>query len=124
MRLKHHDLRFPEHPPAPRHHGTRNASPLSNAYYRGQKAPSNRVNIAFAYIGDMQLEVIEWNSLTRPYFTVIESMVKSADAKQLVREFRLADITPKSAAFPGVVKFPVKKLFGRVQQTRCVSAAA
>ena len=38
---------------------TRNVTPLSNAYYRGEKAPTNHVNIAFAYIGDMQLELIE-----------------------------------------------------------------
>ncbi len=38
---------------------TRNASPLSNAYYRGEKAQTTRVNLAFAYVGDMQLELIE-----------------------------------------------------------------
>jgi hypothetical protein len=175
---------------------TRNVSPISNGYYRGRKAPSSRVNIAFAYVGEVQLElieligdtpglykealdkqnygvhhyavlvedfpsaynwaldngydavidagvdglarmsymenpdsglileVIEWNSLTRPYFTVIENMVKSADASQLAHEFRLADITPKGAALLGVIKFGVKKLFGRVQQTRRVAAAA
>ncbi|GAB5453443.1 MAG: VOC family protein [Halioglobus sp.] len=37
----------------------RNELPLSNAYYRGQKAEKARVNIAFAYVGDMQLELIE-----------------------------------------------------------------
>lgn len=175
---------------------SRNAVPLTNAYYRGQKAQTTRLNIAFAYVGDMQvelieligdtpglykealdrknygvhhyavlvddfpkaynwaldngfdavldagmdglarmsymenpdsdiiLEVIEWNSLTRPYFNVIEKMVKSADAKQLVHEFKLADITPKGAAFLGVLKFGVKKLFGRVQQTRRIPEPA
>ena len=38
---------------------TRNAAPLSNAFYRGAKAQKSRVNIAFAYVGDMQLELIE-----------------------------------------------------------------
>ena len=33
----------------------RNENPMSNAFYRGKKAPSSRVNIAFAYVGDMQL---------------------------------------------------------------------
>lgn len=37
----------------------RNALPLSNAYYRGDKAAPTRINVAFAYIGDMQLELIE-----------------------------------------------------------------
>ena len=37
----------------------RKARPLSNAYYRGQRAADTRVNIGFAYIGDMQLELIE-----------------------------------------------------------------
>jgi hypothetical protein len=38
---------------------TRNAAPLSNAFYRGRKAQEARVHIAFAYVGDMQLELIE-----------------------------------------------------------------
>ncbi len=38
---------------------TRNAVPLTNAYYRGRRAETTHVNIAFAYIGDMQLEFIE-----------------------------------------------------------------
>lgn len=37
----------------------RNQLPLSNAFYRGEKAPPARVNIAFGYVGDMQLELIE-----------------------------------------------------------------
>lgn len=37
----------------------RRAVPLSNAFYRGEKAQTTRVNIAFAYVGDMQLELIE-----------------------------------------------------------------
>ncbi len=169
---------------------TRNAVPLSNAFYRGAKAQITRVNIGFAYVGEMQLElieligdtpglykealdwgnygvhhyavlvddfarcynwaldngfdavidagvdglarmsyvenpdsglileVIEWNSLTRPYFNTIEKMVESADAGQLVHEFKLSDITPKGAALMGVVKFGIKKLFGGVKQTR------
>lgn len=175
---------------------TRNAVPLTNAYYRGQKAQTTRLNIAFAYVGDMQvelielvgdtpglykealdrknygvhhyavlvddfpkaynwaldngfdavidagmdglarmsymenpdsgiiLEVIEWNSLTKPYFNVIERMVKSAGANQLVHEFKLGDITPKGAVLLGALKFGMKKMFGRVQQTRRVSEAA
>ena len=38
---------------------TRIALPLSNAYYRGEKAQPARVNIAFAYVDDMQLELIQ-----------------------------------------------------------------
>ena len=38
---------------------TRNALPLTNAFYRGEKAQPARVNIAFAYVGGMQLELIE-----------------------------------------------------------------
>lgn len=37
----------------------RNQLPLSNAFYRGEKALPARVNIAFAYVGEMQLELIE-----------------------------------------------------------------
>ena len=37
----------------------RNESPLSNAFYRGEKAQKTMVNIAFAYIGDIQLELTE-----------------------------------------------------------------
>jgi Glyoxalase/Bleomycin resistance protein/Dioxygenase superfamily len=175
---------------------TRNAVPLSNAYYRGEKARTTRLNIAFAYVGDMQLElieligdtpglykefldrgdygvnhyavlvddfakaynqalddgwvaiidsgmdglarmsyiespdktmvleVIEWNPLTRPYFNGLEKLVRSADSSQLVHEFDLKDITPKVAVFNGLVKFMLKKLFGRVQQTRREPIAA
>ncbi len=38
---------------------TRNVSPLQNAYYRGEKSGPANVHIAFAYHGDMQLELIE-----------------------------------------------------------------
>ncbi len=38
---------------------TRNTRPLSNAYYRGEKAAPTRLNIAFAYVDEMQLELIE-----------------------------------------------------------------
>ncbi len=37
----------------------RGATPLSNAYYRGKKAPQPKLDIAFAYVGDMQLELIQ-----------------------------------------------------------------
>lgn len=169
---------------------TRNATPLTNAFYRGEKAPTARVNIAFAYVGDMQLEMIEligdtpglykealdrdqfgvhhyavcvddfpaaynwaldngfdavidagidglarmsyvenpetgmileviqWNPMTKPYFEGLEKMVKTADKNQLVHEFKLADLTPKGAVFAALAKFMVKKLFGRIDQTR------
>ena len=175
---------------------TRNANPLSNAYYRGEKALTTRVNLAFAYVGDMQLElieligdtpglykefldrgdygvnhyavlvddfaraynwamdngwvavidsgvdglarmsyiespekdmvleVIEWNTLTRPYFNGLEKLVKAADKQPLVHEFALKDITPKIAVFTGLVKFMVRKVFGLVQQTRRETAIA
>lgn len=175
---------------------TRNAAPLSNAYYRGEKAHEARVNIAFAYVGDMQLElieligdtpslyqeardrnitgvhhyavcvddfsaaynyaldngfeavidagvdglarmsymenteqgvileVIEWNALTKPYFNGLEALVKSADKQQqLKHDFKLTDITPKTAVALQLGKFMLKKLFGRVQQTRRPHAA-
>ena len=64
------------------------------------------------------LEVIEWNALTRPYFTKIEKMVKSANPDQLTHEFNLPDITPKVAVFTGLVKFGLRKFFGGAKQTR------
>ncbi len=169
---------------------TRNAVPLTNAYYRGTRAETTRLNIAFAYVGNLQLElieligdtpglykealdrgntsvhhyavcvddfpmtynwaldngfdavidagidglarmsymenpesglileVIEWNLLTRPYFNGLESMVKAANPAQLVHEFKLAELTPKGAAMVQLIKFSLKKLFRRVQQTR------
>lgn len=174
---------------------TRNAAPLSNAYYRGEKAQEARVHIAFAYVGDMQLEliqllgdtpslykeavdrkqtdvhhyavlvddfpgaydyaldngfvavvdsgvdglarmsymenddglileVIEWNAMTRPYFNGLESRVKSADGRQLVHEFKLSELTPKLALPLALMKFALKKLFGRVRQTRRTTADA
>ena len=168
---------------------TRNAAPLTNAYYRGEAMQETRINIAFAYVGDMQLElieligdtpshykealdrkqtsvhhyavcvedfpkaynyaldngfvavvdagidglarmsyvensegmileVIEWNPMTMPYFDGLEKLVKSADRSQLVHEFKLSDITPKGAVLVALVKLLVKKLCGRVKQTR------
>ena len=38
---------------------SRNATPLQNMYYRGQKSEAAPVNIAFGYFGDMQIELIE-----------------------------------------------------------------
>ena len=169
---------------------TRNAVPLTNAFYRGEKAQTTHVNIAFAYVDDMQLELIElvgdtpglykealdrghygvhhyavcvddfasaynwaldngfdavidagvdglarmsymenpdsglvlelieWNPLTRPYFNGLEKLVKSADSGQLVHEFKLSELTPKGAVFGQLVKFSLKKLFGRIEETR------
>lgn len=37
----------------------RNEAPLANAYYRGNKMQETLINIAFAYVGDIQLELIE-----------------------------------------------------------------
>ncbi len=168
----------------------RKQNPMSNAFYRGKKAPPSHVNIAFAYVGDMQLElieligdtpglykealdrqhygvhhyavcvydfaaaynwaldngfdavvdvgvdglarmsyvenaesglmleVIEWNPLTRPYFDSLEQRVRSADSRQLVHEFSLTDLTPKAAVLGQLLKFSLKKLFGKVEQTR------
>ncbi|QFU75716.1 VOC family protein [Halioglobus maricola] len=168
----------------------RNASPLSNAFYRGEKAPRTSVNIAFGYVGDMQielieqigdtpglyqeaidrkhtgvhhyavcvedfptaynwaldngydavidagmdglarmsyvenpdtgliLEVIEWNALTRPYFDGLEKLVRSSDSKQISHDFKLADLTPKSAVLGKLVTYSLNKMLGRVEQTR------
>lgn len=167
----------------------RNEAPLTNAWYRGARMEETRINIAFAYVGEMQLElieligdtpshykealdrnqtgvhhyavcvedfpkaynyaldngyvavvdagidglarmsyvensegmileVIEWNPMTMPYFDGLEQLVKSADKAQLVHEFKLSDITPKGAVFVALAKFMLKKLFGRVHQTR------
>ena len=38
---------------------SRNATPLQNMYYRGQKSEAAPVNIAFGYVDDMQIELIE-----------------------------------------------------------------
>jgi len=168
---------------------TRNAKPLTNAYYRGREMEEARLHIAFAYVGDMQLElieligdtpshykealdrkqtsvhhyavcvedfpkaynyaldngyislidagidglarmsyvendegqileVIEWNPMTKPYFEEIEKRVKSADPQQLIHEFKLSELTPKGQVIVALFKLMVKKLFGRVEQTR------
>lgn len=38
---------------------TRSAAPLTNAFYRGKPAERSRVHIGFAYVGEMQLELIQ-----------------------------------------------------------------
>jgi hypothetical protein len=48
---------------------TRNVSPLQNAYYRGQKARKTPVHIAFGYIGDLQIELIEPLDNARSLYT-------------------------------------------------------
>lgn len=168
---------------------TRNQAPLANAYYRGVKAETARINIAFAYVGGIQLElieligdtpslykealdrqqrsvhhyavcvedfpsaynyaldngftaltdagvdglarmsyvendsglileIIEWNTITKPYFVELERRVAEAGSQQLVHEFNLPDITPKGAIALSLFKFMLKKLTGQVQQTR------
>ena len=169
---------------------TRNATPLTNAYYRGNRAQKSRVHIGFAYVGDMQLElieligdtpglykeardrnqtsvhhyavlvdefpaaydwaldhgydavidagvdglarmsyvenpesgmileIIEWNRLTRPYFDGIERRVRALDPNIPFHEFELDELTPKLATFIQLALFGLKKLFGRVRQTR------
>jgi len=37
----------------------RNVSPLQNAFYRGEKSGPTLVSIAFGYLGDMQIELIQ-----------------------------------------------------------------
>ena len=44
--------------------------------------------------------------------------VRAADSKHLLHEFSLADLTPKAAVLGQLLKFSVKKLFGKVEQTR------
>ncbi len=168
----------------------RNASPLANAKYRGQPSGKIVLDLAFAYIGDVQLElieqvndtpsmykeavargyhslhhygvcvedfpgvyrdamangftavvdagfdgiarmsyveseeipglileIIEWNSLTKPYFESIKQLVDDADPAQLIHEFDLAKLTPIGPALKQVGKFLVNKLLGRVEKT-------
>ena len=38
---------------------TRNVSPVQNAFYRGEKSGNTPVHIAFGYLGEMQIELIE-----------------------------------------------------------------
>ncbi len=169
---------------------TRNAAPLSNAYYRGQRARTTRVNIAFAYIGDMQLElieqigdtpglykeaidaqrdgvhhyavlvedfpsaydwaldnsfdavidagvdgiarmsylerpsdglileVIEWNTMTQPYFNGIEKRVRGLDPSTKVQEFDLSEIVPKLAVTAQLLRYFLRRLLGNIKDTR------
>jgi len=167
----------------------RDEIPLQNAFYRGQRSEQVKVNIAFAYIGSMQLEltqlvgstpslyqealdrgisgvhhyavcvdnfasaynyaldngyetvvdsgfdglarmsyventseglileVIEWNSLTKPYFDEIEKRCKDADEKQLVHEFKLSQLVPVLPILTQLGKFLFRKLTGQVTKT-------
>jgi len=169
---------------------TRNVSPLQNAFYRGEKSGPAPVSIAFGYMGDMQieliqphhddpsiykealdrgisgvhhyaicvedfpacynyaldngyeavvdsgvdglarmsyvenreqniiLEMIQWNDLTRPYFDAIHAMWKESEARGSDTEFKLDALTPKGAVFKALGGFIIKKLTGRVKQTR------
>ena len=169
---------------------THNVSPLQNARYRGTKSGKTPVHIAFAYAGDMQielieplhttpsiyseaierniasvhhyavcvddfaasynhaldngyeaivdsgvdglarmsyvenrhsgviLEIIEWNSLTRPYFDGLRTMWDKAAQQGEDVEFNLQDLTPTGAILKGLARFIGKKLTGQIQTTR------
>lgn len=169
---------------------TRDANPLQNAFYRGKKSGKTPVNIAFGYLGDMQieliealhetpsiytealkrqiagvhhyaicvedfakeynhalnngyeavvdsgvdglarmsyvenpktgiiLEMIEWNTLTRPYFEAIRDMWDKAAAAGQDREFDLVSLTPKSEIIRSLGKFLIKKVTGQIKPTR------
>jgi len=64
------------------------------------------------------LEMIEWNDLTRPYFDAIRAMWDEAAANGADMEFELASLTPKGAIIKGLGTFLIRKLTGRVKQTR------
>ena len=170
---------------------TRDAVPLSNAYYRGERAEEVRINIAFAYIDEMQLElielltdvpslykealdrpitgvhhyavcvedfkatydfaldedgyesvidsgvdgvarmsymenrekgiileVIEWNQMTKPFFNGIKKLINKIEPGKAVQEFELSELTPKVAVFLQIVKYFVRRLFGKIEKTR------
>ncbi len=69
---------------------------------------------------ELILEMIQWNDLTRPYFDAIHEMCERAVEQDMDIEFELADLTPKGAVVKALGGFLVKKLTGRVKQTRRV----
>ncbi len=64
------------------------------------------------------LEMIEWNDLTRPYFDSIRAMWEKAAERGEDSEFDLAALTPKGAIVKALGGFLLKKITGRIQQTR------
>ncbi len=54
----------------------RNEAPLQNAFYRGESAQTVHLNMAFAYVGDIQLELIELIGDTPSiYYEAIERQI-------------------------------------------------
>jgi len=52
---------------------TRQVSPFSNSYYRGTKTDGITIDIAFSYVGEMQLELIApVNDVPSPYQEMIQ----------------------------------------------------
>ena len=97
---------------------------LTTGAYRRRHIPLEHDSIEAEELDDEALLSPEARALTKPYFEGLEKLVKTADKQQLVHEFKLADITPKAAVFAQLLKFTVKKLFGRVEQTRRPAARA
>ena len=64
------------------------------------------------------LEVIEWNTLTRPYFNGIKKKIRSIDPSTAVETFALGEIVPKLAVMTQLLRYSLRKLFGRIEQTR------
>lgn len=67
------------------------------------------------------LELIEWNTLTRPFFDKIKLLCSQAEKSGEDADFSLASLTPKGAILPALARFAFKKITGQVKTARTFS---
>lgn len=60
------------------------------------------------------LEIIQDNSMTKPYFSGMKEMIDGVPEGQLIKEFKLSDLSSMGVLLPALGKFLVKKLLGKV----------
>ena len=90
----------------------RNENPMTNAFYRGEKAEDVVIDLAFGYFGDLQIELIEFkNDVPSLYKEAIER--KQTDLQHygvLVEDFAAATEFAAKQGFKPVVEAGIKGL--------------
>lgn len=90
----------------------RNAKPLSNATYRGQKSETVVIDVAFGYLGDLQLELIELKqSVPSMYKEVLDRSQKDLQHYGVtVEDFQTTYEALSNLGFESIVDCGVKGL--------------
>jgi len=90
----------------------RNEKPMTNAFYRGEKAEVVVVDLAFAYFGDLQIELIALKNTVPSMYTEVIGR-KQTDLQHygvLVEDFAAATEFAAQQGFKSVVEAGIKGL--------------